>query len=321
MKRLGFVKLSRYGLVLTPEDRIMTLRPEILDDGMGGRIVGWLDRDLAAAELAKWEPMKPAPAKAVAARVASVPATPRVMVIPPPIPAVLVPPMPVAPVVEPEEDEWEWTIALARARAAVEDVAVAAQVAATPAPMPRRTRQDTVPPPPVSEPIGPKKPQPLPAVTLAAPVRDPLDSDDWPKTEPLGAIDYEDYTNPTSEIVRVVQRANMMRSAIPAPKATPPSQPVARPFERAKSPSTIIPVPKLPRISETHQALEPVVSPRRSPKGTPPPVPMIKPLGVVPPPPIRTGDDQTKPGIALPPPAALLTLPRIPGLKRPATRG
>ncbi len=49
LKRMGFVRLSKYGLVLTPEGRIMSLRPAVLDDGMGGRIVGWRDHDLVAA--------------------------------------------------------------------------------------------------------------------------------------------------------------------------------------------------------------------------------------------------------------------------------
>src|SRR4051794_10788904 len=70
MKRLGYAKLSRYGLVLTPEDRVLSMRPAVLDDGLGGRIVGWEDGDLAAMELTKWEPARPAAKPAVATRVA-----------------------------------------------------------------------------------------------------------------------------------------------------------------------------------------------------------------------------------------------------------
>src|SRR5687768_3195264 len=100
LKRLGFVRLDRYGLVLTPEGRIMSLRPAVLDDGLGGRIVGWTDGDLAAMELQKWEPARPAPKTAVATRVA---------VAPPPIPT----PKPiVAEAAQVEEDDWEWEIAL-----------------------------------------------------------------------------------------------------------------------------------------------------------------------------------------------------------------
>src|SRR5688500_14448610 len=83
LKRFGFVRLSRYGLVLTPEGRIMSLRPEVLDDGMGSRIVGWQDRDLAAVELAKWEPARPAPQRAVATRLATAPVVTPIVRIPP----------------------------------------------------------------------------------------------------------------------------------------------------------------------------------------------------------------------------------------------
>ena len=54
LQRWGFVKLERYGLVRTPDDRILSTRPAALDDGGGGRIVGWRDDDLAMAELAPW---------------------------------------------------------------------------------------------------------------------------------------------------------------------------------------------------------------------------------------------------------------------------
>jgi len=96
LKRMGFVRLTKYGLVLTPEGRIMSLRP-VLDDGSGGQIVGWRDRDLASAELQRWEPVRPAPRGAVAAPVA----TP--MLIPPAPPRVA--PQPVVAVAEePEQD-------------------------------------------------------------------------------------------------------------------------------------------------------------------------------------------------------------------------
>ncbi|MBC7973836.1 MAG: hypothetical protein H7138_02540, partial [Myxococcales bacterium] len=55
LQRLGFVKLGRFGLELTPDGRILSTRPAVLTDGAGGRIVGWEDQDLAAAELPRWE--------------------------------------------------------------------------------------------------------------------------------------------------------------------------------------------------------------------------------------------------------------------------
>src|SRR5688572_15819602 len=125
LKRLGFVRIAKYGLVLTPEGRIMSLRPTILDDGLGGRIVGWPDGDLAAMELQKWEPARPAPIRAVATRLAAAP--PPIPRVPTPMPKVAMTVAPAAPapvVAEPpqvEEDDWEWEIALARARVAAEE--------------------------------------------------------------------------------------------------------------------------------------------------------------------------------------------------------
>src|SRR3990167_937978 len=90
MKRLGFVKLADYGLVLTPEGRVISIRPAVLGDH-SGRIVGYRDDDIAALELAPWEQPRPAAPPAVAPRVATPPVSAR-----PAIPAA-------APV---EEDDW-----------------------------------------------------------------------------------------------------------------------------------------------------------------------------------------------------------------------
>src|SRR5580704_18261323 len=57
LARLGFVRIGKYGLVLTPDDRILSTRPAVLDDGLGGKIVGWVEGDLAAMELEHWQPM------------------------------------------------------------------------------------------------------------------------------------------------------------------------------------------------------------------------------------------------------------------------
>ena len=59
LERMGYVKLDRYGLLLTPEGRILSSRPAVLDDGLGGRIVGWDEGDLAAMELDRWAPARP----------------------------------------------------------------------------------------------------------------------------------------------------------------------------------------------------------------------------------------------------------------------
>jgi hypothetical protein len=164
MKRFGFVQLSRYGLVLTPEGRIMSLRPAVLDDGLGGRIVGWPDGDLAAMELQKWEPARPAPKPAVATRLAITP-PPIPLPKPAPIAAPAVVPAPVvAQAPQVDEDDWEWEIALARARVAAEESELAAASVRAP-----RARLETIPPPVVQKlavvKIPPKQPtQQLPVV-------------------------------------------------------------------------------------------------------------------------------------------------------------
>jgi hypothetical protein len=152
LARFGYVKLARYGLVLTPEGRIMSLRPAVLEDGLGGRIVGWPDGDLAAMELQKWEPARPARLPEPATRVAA---------LPPPIPApkrvAAVPAVAEAPQVD--EDEWEWEIALARARVAADEVEAAVAAATAP--------RVTIPP--KSEPVAAKS--------------EPIEFEDRTKTE------------------------------------------------------------------------------------------------------------------------------------------
>ena len=354
MKKLGYVKLAGYGLVLTPEGRVMSMRPAVLDDGLGGRIVGWQDGDLAAMELEKWEPARPAPKAAVATRVAAAPRppiptrpVPVVTAVPTmvvretslPMSVAQVPsirPLPVAaaapaaasgraaasgpaaasgivapePVVE--EDDWEWTIAIARARAAAEDSELAA-AAPIPAPVPAPPRF-----------IEAKT---LPLAKVAEIKPDPIASDAWPKTEPLVDLDYNDYTNPMTEVVRVARLVNTPRVTLPAkptpqqmpivaaPRAVTPARPMpvvvpviaARDYPRAKSPVTVIPIPKLPSITNARAMhIAPVVramptpmtpaQPRRFAKGTGPYLPKTEPNIVVAP----RRDDDTVPGIVLP---------------------
>lgn len=326
MKRLGYVKLSSYGLVLTPEGRVLSMRPAALDDGLGGRIVGWEEGDLAAMELDKWEPARPAPKAAVATRVAVPPRAPVVQTSSrQPIPTMIVreTALPVtvaqvpsiqrpalmvaAPVVakvapEPvvEEDDWEWTIAIARARAAADEVELAA---ASPPPAPPKF-------------VAAKT---LPIAKVAEHKPDPIKSDSWPKTEPLGEIDYNDYTSPMNDIVRVARMAHTPRVVMPAkvtpPKAMPVVVPVvtapvpaqSRDYPRAKSPVTVIPIPRLPSLANPNPrpfgtpviAVPSVISPpRRLAKGTGPYLPKTSPMMVVPEP---RQDDDTVTGMVLPP--------------------
>lgn len=296
MKRLGFVRLDRYGLVLTPEGRIMSLRPAILDGGGGCPIVGWTDDDLADVELAKWPP-SPAPSKAVASPVAiSMDDSGPRFTVPMPSPVVQImtipvpPPPPVATAPQVEEDDWEWEIALARARAAAEESESATRAA------------------PILQPT-------LPTVaTKHEPIQAKIES--WPKTEPLGNIDYEDYSSSTRDVIRVARGtepppiSKVVRVPTPPPvvkqplapvvvkPASPPSRkvptipmrplakPVGKPVTVAHAPAaiatapteptTIIPVPRLGRVDNA-QTLAPVRSstvtpiasaPRRIAKGT-----------------------------------------------------
>jgi len=322
LQRLGFVKLGRYGLVLTPEDRILSLHPKVLDDGAGGRIVGWQDGDSAMVELKPWAPVQPAAARALASRVAMSPvAAPEIapllissfvipaasMIQPPPIVA-SAPVMAVAVAPEPtvDEDDWEWTIVLARARVAAED-AEAAAIEGPPPPAPPR------PSPPTTRPMAVVATRDSSSVSSAA----------ASKTGPLGAIVRDDDSRvPTKPAVTIP-------SVAPAPRPELP---------RAAAPVTVIPVPPLPSIQSIARGgrLAPVV--RTSPASVPASVPVAGP-GSVPPtsgyqlakgtgpvdptttstaaqmsddtePNLRVGD-RTKPGIAMPAAARAVQLPSV----------
>jgi hypothetical protein len=117
LQRWGFVKLDRYGLVRTPDGRILTTHPKILDDGKGGRIVGWQDSDPAPVQLPAWQPTHgenvggtaenpviPATSEAIGGRLAAASA------------AVMADAVAGEAMVD--EDDWEWITKLARARVA-----------------------------------------------------------------------------------------------------------------------------------------------------------------------------------------------------------
>ena len=200
LTRLGYVKLDRFGLVLTPERRILTLRPVVLDDGLGNKIVGWEDHDLPAMELQNWEPLRPASPRAVATRVT--------------IPPLPVPPTRlVAPSQELDDDDWEWTIALARARVAAEEAEAAAAALLAAAPPP---------PPPVK--IDYATPRPFPRVTAVTVVTRAV-----PPPIPAAAMRPPRITTVTAAVPApepVRQRARTPVTVIPIPKL--PSLPDAR---------------------------------------------------------------------------------------------
>ena len=260
LRRFGYAKLDRYGLMLTGDDRVLSTRPAVLDDGLGGKIVGWTDDDLAAMELEHiGVPKAKAPAKPIAAPaslhqlpkapppmpvaakviapaapvvVAPVASAPKLPGMPPVVAAPVAAPVVAAAVVAPQvaaepeltEDEWEWEIAMARARAVAEEVQQAAASIASAATAPRAPAK--------------RKTSPgIPAVRA--------------KTEP--------------PVRSLPTRVAPITSVEPAP--LPPAPTPAR--------KTVIPVPSLPTATRPSD-VRPVgytpssQPPRRMPKGTGP---------------------------------------------------
>jgi hypothetical protein len=166
LERWGFAKLARYGLVLSPEGRILSVRSKVLDDGTGDRIVGWRDDDPTVAELPTW------PAVRAGARredsslgAALVPPVVTVDSVSAQISTAAsesVMPVAVAPTPAVDEDDWEWTIALARARVAAEDAPELAAAVPPPPSSPAKIRPEPIKPHPGALP-------PSPNITAAPP--------------------------------------------------------------------------------------------------------------------------------------------------------
>jgi hypothetical protein len=270
LRRFGFVKLDRYGLVHTPDDRIVSTRPTVLDDGLGGKIVGWRESDLAAMELETWvamgtaEPKRkpqplPAPPLARPARplpgvspaplaVAPVPApVPVAVAVPAPVPVPVPPQVALEPKVE--EDDWEWEIAGARARAEAADSEVTAAAA------------------------------PLPAFVPALAQPEPTTPETWDEPAPA--------PNPST-----------------SPRATRITQPPLRlPVPAQPTGRTIIPVPTLPVASDP-RSVRPAVSPRRMPRATGRVEDTIRTKAAPP-----ANEDRTSTQVTLPPAASTIGLP------------
>ena len=121
--RWGYVRLDGYGLVRTSEGRILMTHRRVLDDGMGGRIVGWRAEDPAPTVLESMDLVPRAAVKQVEAARSSIAMASHV--VPAAVAAAAMAkkpaPKPAATVVEDDDDEWEWQMALARARAAAEE--------------------------------------------------------------------------------------------------------------------------------------------------------------------------------------------------------
>ena len=270
LRRMGFLKLGDYGLVLTPEGRLLSCRPAVLDDGFGGKIVGWREGDLAAMELARWQsppasPRATASPSTIPAPISAAPSTRRVALAMAPVgPTRARTPITLEaqPMIrvdeiekdEPLEDEWEWEIAVARARAQAEwsDEALSAAQ-------------------PVSAPVAPAsssrmraKSQTSPIAVIAAPVK-PLLADRW---------DTSDRT-----------KTAISAAPAPLPRNQQPTRPVQIVSPGMQTCRTVIPIPSITQVTNspqvqprTHVSTGPILArppasvmaapPRRFPRAT-----------------------------------------------------
>ena len=142
----------------------------------------------------------------------------------------------------------------------------------------------------------------------------------WPKTETIGAIDYDASVRVTTTPVVAIPRVTPSPPRAEAPRA-------AAPLPRAAAPGTVIPVPMLPTMQHTGGAgrLEPVV---RTPPAQVPPAPLhrfangtgsvdstttsrsMPAMSEDTVPNLMIGD-RTKPGIAMPMAARAVELPSV----------
>jgi hypothetical protein len=279
LARLGLVRLGQYGLVLTPDDRILSTRPAVLDDGLGGKIVGWVEGDLAAMELEHWHPMgmmgtKPAMPTKIAA---SPPPIPRAAKVTASVPVTFTAPVPVqvAPAAEPaEDDDWEWEIAVAKARATADPIP------ADNWPKTQELRED----------VKRWDPQPVPR-HLILPHQRVAHVPAKPPTRMPSATERQRLPLPAGPAMTVVSKPELEPTKVRpvmtlrAPLATP----APRKFDMAKTepsvtiapvrPTVQAPIPKTPRASSKHEET-------------------IRTLAA---PPAVANDDRTDTAIALPP--------------------
>jgi hypothetical protein len=181
-----------------------------------------------------------------------------------------------------EEEDWEWTIAIARARAEAVDGASPPSAKPAVAAPPKKPAVKPSKPTPgkttANMPIVPAKPS-LASVVSAKPglrAVDPSASGEWPKTAPIGDIDYVDPAHASTRTAIPVAAAPSstarhagtppppppMVASTSAPRrgrpttAPPPSLP--RVVNTAPTPITVIPVPTLPTVTGATGRIEPV---------------------------------------------------------------
>lgn len=262
LRRFGYAKLDRFGLVLTGDDRVLTNRPHILDDGLGGKIVGWTDGDLAAMELEHWGVPKREPAKRVAGKkvIQPPPRPPQRPTVPTPV--VTAPVVVEAPVV------------------------VAAPVAAAPAqrPLPGLAPVVAAPPAPVVV-----SPAPAPVVAEEEPVED--DEWEWTIAMARARAAAEEVQQAATSIPKA---ASAFRT--PTKRKTSPGMPAMRAKTEPPAPTlpklverkTVIPVPQLALSGQSPL--------RRAPRGTGPILDDTVRTQPAPP----ANDDNTSPYVTLP---------------------
>jgi hypothetical protein len=290
MRRLGFAKLDRYGLVLTPDDRVISMRPAVLDDGLGSKIVGWLEGDLAAMELEHWGAPKPATAKPIAApaslhRLPARIVAPAAPIAPSPQPSmspvafattVMTGPAAFAPTAMPPSRPLPGVAPIAPAPIApVAMPAPAPVVAAGEEPgedeweweiaMARaraaaeeveQARVDLLGASAVvASAVIQRKTHP--GMAVPPPLPDP--PSDWPGTEPFNET-WNDRSEVAPQVMSVLQKKLAVQRSTPArgQQAVPPAPP-----HRA----TVIPVPQLPTAADPRMVRPPQHTPSQPPRG------------------------------------------------------
>jgi hypothetical protein len=291
LTRWGYARLDEFGLLLTPDGRILATRPGVLDDGLGGCVVGWRNGDLAALELAPWTPpaseKTPRPPVTAKQRPASIASKVRE----PPAPVQRAIPEPVAPV--------QRTIPgpVAPVPAAMADPVAPVQPT-MPEPVPA-----TIPPPVaaqapstipahVTAPASPAIPDHAvvaPTIEAEPAAEQPPDEDEWEweivmARARVAAEPIEEPAAPPT--VAAGSSRWLARTALteldddtavtPAAKLSPRSEPGLAPAALRPSqlgnPKTVIPVPRLPAAADPAammRSMTPVRTQRSAGQGVP----------------------------------------------------
>ncbi len=338
LRRFGFAKLDRYGLILTPDDRVISMRPAVLDDGLGGKIVGWLEGDLAAMELEHWG----APKKATAKRIAA-PAGLHKLPPAPPAARTIAPAAPATPA--PDTSPAAYASTLMPPSRPLPGVAPAAAPVAAPTPIPaaapapapevaaagepgedeweweiamararaaaedvEQARADLVGASAViaAAAIPPRKTNPGMAVIAPAKAKakawppEPEPLPPWPGTEPFNET-WADKSEIAPQVMSVLEKKLAVMRSTPARGAKQVAAAPPKPSTPPPAQRTVIPVPSLPTASDPRQVRPAAYTPLAKPRtarGTPSPKKLEETVRTAAVPPAN--DDMTSPYIELP---------------------